>query len=277
MAYYLLAIMLFAFLTNEGNYTTMKKILSYSVVVAVLACGFAESASASSCLGNCGTLGADGVVTAPPNGGDYQYVSTDGGAAINGSSFSSYVTDSFSVSAGDKLQFFVNYVTSDGGAHVDYADVTLRPQIAGFDYIKLFTASTTPAGDTVPGFGQEDLAAGVVLDPASTPIIPGAPEWSALGTSSGTCYDDGCGYTGWISVEYIFTEASTYTLNFGVANIGNTSWDSGLAFAGITLNGKPIEGGGGSTVPEPATLTLMLASLGLVGALRRRNKKAPTA
>ncbi|MDR0775236.1 MAG: NF038132 family protein [Azonexus sp.] len=258
--------------------------LIYSTVVAALTCGFAASASASVCTGNCGTMGANGVVTAAPIGnGDYQYVSTSGGATgvgslnvsgVNQTNGSLYVSDSFSASAGDSLHFYFNYVTSDGsGSYTDYAWAALRPTDGGADII-LFTARTTPTGNTVPGFGLPGLADGVVLDPASTPIIPGAPTWSALGSDSGSCYTGGgCGYTGWIGMDYLFADGGLYSLVFGVTNVGDTAYASGLAFAGLTVNDKPIDG----TVPEPATLTLMLAGLGLAGALRRRNKKAPTA
>jgi len=200
-------------------------------------------------------------------------------SGVNQTNGSLYVSDSFSVVAGDALHFYFNYVTSDGtGNYTDYAWVALRPTNGGADLI-LFTARTTPTGDTVPGFNLPGLADGATLDPSSTPIIGGAaPVWSALGSSSGLCYSSvnaGCGYTDWIGMDYLFDDAGIYSLVFGVTNVGDTAYDSGLAFAGLTLNDKPIEGGG-STVPEPATLTLMLASLGLVGALRRRNK-VPTA
>ena len=261
----------------------MKKLI-YSIIMTVFACCFAASASAYECFGNCGTLGADGVVTAPPGGGDYQYVTTSGGEmgggslhvnGINETNGSRYVSDSFSVSAGDSLHFYFNYITSDGAAgYTDYAWVALRPLNGGADLI-LFTARSTPKGDTVPGFGLPGLADGVVLSPGSTPIINGAPVWGPLGGSSGDCFTgSGCGYTDWIGMDYIFADGGIYNLIFGVTNVFDTAYDSGLAFAGVTVNDKPIDKP--TAVSEPATLTLMLASLGLVGALRRRNK-APTA
>jgi len=255
----------------------MKKVI-HSAAAAALALGFAASASAAVCLGNCGTMGADGIVTASPVGGDYQYVSTYGGlegigslgVAGNEANGSLYVSDSFSASVGDALHFYFNYVTSDGGGFSDYAWAALRPADGGAD-ILLFTARTTPTGNTVPGFGMPGLANGAALDPASTPIIPGAPTWSALGGDSAICFAPGCGYTDWIGMDYLFADAGVFSLVFGVTNVSDDGYNSGLAFAGLTINGEEI-GGGGSTVPEPATLTLMLASLGLVGALRRRNK-----
>ncbi len=41
----------------------------------------AGSAGAATCTGACGALGADGVVTAPPTGPTYNYVTTDGGVS----------------------------------------------------------------------------------------------------------------------------------------------------------------------------------------------------
>jgi hypothetical protein len=270
----------------------MKKLTS-SVMAAALACGFAASASAAACFGNCGTMGADGVVTASPIGGDYQYVSTYQGKAAgaldpgvgeyNGSTSayngSLYVSDSFSALAGDKLQFYFNYVTADSASpYSDYAWAALRPTACDDmrrgcgDDIILFTARAMKERDTVPGFGLPGLADGATLDSANTPIIPGAPTWSALGSGNGKCRADGCGYTDWIGMDYLFADAGMYSLVFGVVNAGyNSSWQSALAFDGITLiDGKPIDE---QTVPEPATWTMLLASLGLAGVLRRRNKE----
>ncbi len=248
------------------------KTVIHSAVAAALALGFTVSASAAVCLGNCGTMGADGVVTASPEGGSYQYVSTFGGLGGVGSlgvgdegNGSLYISDSFSVLAGDALHFHFNYVTSDGSGYSDYAWAALRPADGGADII-LFTARTTPTGNTVPGFDLPGLADGVVLNPASTPIIPGGPTWSALGSDSGKCFATGCGYTDWIGMDYLFADAGVFSLVFGVTNVADTQFHSGLAFDGLMINDRPIG------VPEPATLTLMLASLGLVGALRRRNK-----
>ena len=49
----------------------MKRIL----LAAVMSVALTGTAVAQTCVGNCGTLGADGVVTAPPGGTTYSYVS----------------------------------------------------------------------------------------------------------------------------------------------------------------------------------------------------------
>jgi hypothetical protein len=127
----------------------------------------------------------------------------------------------------------------------------------------LFTARTTPSGNTVPGFGLPGLGAGVTLSPITTAIIGGAPDFSPLGSSSGTCFASGCGYTGWIEMDYTFTTAGMYSLGFGVTNALDTAFDSAFAIAGVSVNNVPIDGGGGS-VPEPGTLVLAGLALGML-------------
>jgi hypothetical protein len=68
----------------------------------------------------------------------------------------------------------------------------------------LFTARTTPSGDTVPGFGLAWPRSRRDLTPDSTPIIPGGPLFSPLGATPEPAFDgtQGCGYTGWIEMDY---------------------------------------------------------------------------
>jgi hypothetical protein len=233
------------------------------------------AAEAATCVGTCGVLGANGVVTAPPNGGDYRYVVTtedgpQGGGDIPGfvgetTSGSTYTSDSFTAAAGDKLVFYFNYVTSDGAGFADFGWSALA---TGSTSLTLFTARTTESGDTVPGFELPGLAPGVVLTPASTPIIGGGPAWSPLGDDSGECFDDGCGYTGWIKSEYTVANAGTYTLKFGSANWDDELYQSGLAFAGLKIGDTPIDPT--PTVPEPGTLALLGLGLAGLGLSRRR-------
>lgn len=224
-------------------------------------------------VGNAGSLGANGVVTASPDGGVYHYVSTAGGVSGVGLGYGSETTGSvarsnaFTAEAGDDLEFFFNYVTSDGAGYADYAWVRLLDSALN-PYAVLFTARTTPEDNTVPGFGLPDIDPGVVLDPVSTEIIAGAPEWSALGGSSGSCYQDGCGYTDWIGMTYAFADSGTFYLEFGVVNWTDTSFQSGLAFDGILVGGVPIDP---QPVSSPGTLALFgLALIGMAGLRRRR-------
>jgi len=143
----------------------VRKILSVAAVLALA--GFLPvRAMADTCIGNCGgPLGANGVVSASRFSSDYQFISTSGGVhgagriagvganetdkPVNGSEF---FTSSFPAAAGDNLDFFFNYVTSDGAGFSDYSFAELLSgslaQVAW-----LFTARTQEIGNASPGFG----------------------------------------------------------------------------------------------------------------------------
>ena len=257
---------------------------SAALAILGISLGFAGLASAGpipagwSCTGNCGTLGPDGVVTAPPGGSTYEFVTTFQGVngvgqlpGIGGTDGSLLTSNSFVASGSDQLVFQFNFVTSDGtGSFPDYAWAELVPTVGS--PVVLFDARTVAgAGNTVPGFGLPPIA--VTLTPPTTAIIPGGPTWSPLGGSSGACFQgpgQGCGYTGWIQASFT-PAAGTYTLQFGVSNFGDAAFDTGLAIAGTTIGGVPI-GPGPGVVPEPASL--MLLGSGLAYAWRRVRKSA---
>ncbi len=268
------------------NFNTKLSVLASSLALGAL--GFASQASAAplpagyTCVGTsvCGTLGADGNVTVSPQGGDYGYVSTAGAAGNNGdlnigaeTNSSVAKTPVFASLGGDALEFFFNYVTSDGSGFIEYSWVKLI-NAATADETVLFTARTTPTGNTVPGFGLPPLALGVTLNPGSTTIQPSLTNWSALGSSSGNCYQgptQGCGQTGWIEMNYSIANAGNYFLEFGVVNWSDTAFDSGLAFDGITIAGNPIDP---NPIPEPASLALLGVALAGLGAARAKAKKS---
>jgi PEP-CTERM motif len=211
------------------------------------------------CNGSCGTLGANGVVPAPPAGSTYEWISTNGSTCIkcavspsgspagplqgqetNGSNLTSPV---FTAAAGSVLGVFVDYVSSDGGEPIDYA------------WAALFTSSNTLVA--VIFTDQTD-----VVTMAST-----GTTWSPLGIpSSGNCAGTGCGNTGWTDELYTIGTSGSYYVEFGVTNVGDQLDDSGLAIDDLNLNGVPI----GKPVPEPATLGLLAIALGGLAQLRRR-------
>lgn len=256
------------------------RVLTCQVALLLSAAALASAAAIPSgwvCNGNCGSMGADGVVTLSPTGNSqYQWVSTSNGISGVGSlpgvgglgdptNGSTLTTSSFSASAGDPLSFYFNYVTSDGSGYADYAWVRLLDS-SGASAALLFTARTAPSGSIVPGFSMPSPEA--TLDPASVLINDGAPTWSPLGFSSGSCFDVGCGYTGWVHSSFTISTSGSYTLQAGVVNWNDEEFDSGLALDGVTVAGTPITPVTPSGVPEPATM--LLVSLGAAGLLVRR-------
>lgn len=230
------------------------------------------------CVGNCGALGANGVVTTSPEGGNYGYVASNTGITglglpgIGGTDGSRLRSSVFSANAGDDLVFYFNYVTSDGAGYADYAwsrllDSTLTPVAT------LFTARTTPSGNTVPGTGLPAISA--IMNPALVTVTYGST-WLPLGGYSGGCYSTGCGHTGWVESTYDIALAGNYVLEFGVVDWSDQIYDSGLAFDGITVGGNPIgcgqPGQPPCPTPEPETLPLLgLGLLGLIFGLRRKH------
>ncbi|MDO5613420.1 MAG: NF038132 family protein [Paracoccus sp. (in: a-proteobacteria)] len=229
--------------------------------------------------GNAGYMNPQGVVTAPPQQGPgYYYVSTwdapagvgalpgvgGSGLPMNGSTVA---TGLFSSNAGDMLNFFFNYVTSDGAGYADYGWARLLNSV-GDQVALLFTARTTPGGSSVPGFSMPDPEA--TLSPATVTITPGGPVWDALGSNSGACFDNGCGYTGWVQSSYTIQNPGEYRLEFGVTNWNDQIFASAMAFAGATIGDVVITPPTPAPVPLPASGLLLLAGLGAVGAIRRQ-------
>jgi len=191
------------------------------------------------------------------------------GDETNGSTFA---TSLFSAAAGDPLNFYFNYTSSDGAGFADYAWAGLFNSSNGLVDL-LFTARTTPSGDALPGFGVKPPAA--TLTPSTVPIHAGQTTWAPLGGSSGTCFDVGCGSTGWVLSNYTIANAGSYYLKVGVINWSDELFDSGLAFDGITVAGEPVGGGENpppTGTPEPASI-VMLAS-GMVAAIGLRRRKS---
>lgn len=246
------------------------------------------AARASACAGTCGTAVANGDVTLPPGFSSYYYVTTMdgpmgggdlpaifGSPGVDSTNGSTFTTDSFTASSGELINFYFNYVTSDGSGFPDYAWAGLMSTGGGPSYL-IFSAQTQPTGNTVPGFTLPPLAPGASLTPPTSPIMSGSgtdggPVWAQLGASSGSCYKAGCGLTGWIGSQFDGEAAGTYTLQFGVSNTNDESYDSGLAFAGVEVGGQPVV-----STPEPSSLALLAAGVvTLALAVVRRRRRAP--
>ncbi|MDR1995503.1 PilC/PilY family type IV pilus protein [Azonexus sp.] len=254
----------------------LKVLMAAGICLGISAPSAAFDMTGWDCTGNCGTLGANGVVPlAPPITGmpastQYGWVSTKSGVVgavpiAIGNAVGASITNGtkilspkFTANAGEKLSFYFNYISSDGAGYADFAWVRLL-DAAGNQKAILFTARTnqTAGGNTVPGFGMP-LITGGTLTPATTPIqgdytlysTNGAakngtgPLWAPLGPNpewSGTCYSKGCGYTGWIKMEYDVPDAGEYQLELGTANWIDQIWDSGMAFDGFMIGDKPIK------------------------------------
>jgi hypothetical protein len=218
------------------------------------------------CVGNCGTDAADGVVTLSPTGNAaYEWTSTSGGtdgvgalptgalgSETDGSTLSTTI---FTATAGTALNFYFNFVTSDGAGFADYAWAELYNS-ANTPVALLFTARTETSGSIIPGTGLPAPLA--TLTPASVPIISGGPAWSPLGGYSGSCYAAGCGYTGWVKSSYTIATAGSYYLKVGVVNWSDEAYDTGLAMDGVTVGGVPITPPvTPTTTPAPSSLLLM--------------------
>jgi hypothetical protein len=256
-------------------------VFSVGVLMAVMA-NAAAIPSGWTCNGgsaSCGTSGADGVVTLPPNGSSsYQWASTNTGlsgvgalptgklgAETNGATLATSV---FSANSGAALSFYFNFVTSDGSGFADYGWAALFDSSNTLSAL-LFTARTAPSGSIVPGFGMPSVNA--ALTPASVPIIPGDSHWSPLGSDSGSCYNGpaaGCGYTGWVNASYTIATAGNYYLAIGVTNWTDNAFQTGLAMSGVTVDGNPI-----IDTPEPAAIGVFALGLLMIGAVASRRRR----
>jgi hypothetical protein len=236
------------------------------------------------CTGNCGVDGDNGDVTLSPLGNSkYGYVSTlDGltgvspfnlGSATDGTKDGSkLVSSAFTAAAGDNLKFHFNYVTSDGSGFADYGWARLLNASDKSQAALLFTARTKTSGNIIPGQGMPPPDAAI----PNAPIIVGTgieegPQWSALGEDSGRCFDDGCGYTGWVLSSFNITSSGSYLLEFGVTDWDDEIYSSGLAFDGITVGGKPIDPP--SNVPVPAALWLFGSGILGLFSFQKKYKK----
>jgi hypothetical protein len=228
------------------------------------------------CVGNCDTTSADGVVGLATGGGSQVgYVSTAFGVlgaspfALGHEFTGSRLTSSiFAASAGDQLAYQFNYVTSDGNEFADYAWARLVEAGSGSTAAMLFFARTQPADVIAPGGDLPPIDA--LLTPPSAWIADPSTKWSPLSLDSGDCWGAGCGSSGWVHSDFTFVEGGNYRLEFGTVNWNDDAYHSGMAFDGaLTAANNNIT----AAVPEPQTWALMLAGLAVMLFMGRRKKR----
>ncbi|MEI7466475.1 MAG: NF038132 family protein, partial [Burkholderiales bacterium] len=206
---------------------------------------------------NVGTLPGIGKRTDPLSG-DF----------VTGSTLTSTL---FSATAGQNLRFFFNYVTSDGAGFADYAWARLLDGSAN-QVAVLFTARTTPGGNSVPGFGLPATSATLLPALVEIPDVGVGPTWAPLGGDSGRCFNQGCGLTGWVQSDYSIANAGVYQLQFGVTNWNDEKYQSGMAIDGVTLGNVPIQELPTAVIPVPGAALLFASGIALFGFARRRKQ-----
>jgi hypothetical protein len=269
----------------------MKRISTLLALAAAVALPASASAQAfnsgplagSVCTGNCGVIGANGNVGLSGLAGStaHGWVSTANGVdsdnfgigfGIGSETNGSKLTYNFNIAnPNTNLAFKFQYITSDGTqSYIEYGYARLHNLVNNTSFI-LFHARTNPNGNVVPGFGLPPINA--TITPGTTPVIDGETNWTPLGGSSGSCFGGiggGCGRTGWITASYDVLTAGSYQLEFGVTNWGDTALQSGLAFDfAIGSGGTPV-----IPVPEPMTVSLLVAGLAGLGVAARRRRNA---
>ena len=243
----------------------------------------------STCSGVCGSSAADGDIGLSPLGqARYGYVATAGSTALgvspltlddnsrggqtNGSTWTSGL---FNATAGDQIDVWFNYASTDGKGFDDYAWARLLDAGSGGLVAWLFTArsSNSSTGNIVPGdvvtkkeFDPRDSILNYDSYEFTSKTVDDPIDWQPLGDSNGTCWRDnasGCGFTGWLQSRHVFASAGSFRLEVGVINWGDEAYDSGLAFdvAGLAM---------AQTVPEPGTLPLWAVAAGMAALVRRK-------
>ena len=243
----------------------------------------------ATCIGICGSSAADGDIGLSPLGrARYGYVATAGSAVYGASPLtlddnngdaqtngSRWTSGLFTAAAGDPIDVWFNYASTDGKGFDDYAWARLLDATSGNLVAWLFTArsSNSNTGNIVPG----DVVTKKEFDPRDSIVnyddyeftsetVDDPIDWQPLGGSNGTCWRDnasGCGFTGWLQSRHVFASAGSFRLEVGVINWVDEAYDSGLAF---DVTGLAVA----QTVPEPGTLPLWAMAAGIAALVRRK-------
>lgn len=180
--------------------------------------------------------------------------------------YQALMTADFGASAGD-VELFLNLFPGSlaallppgadpiGTGSAIYTDITASAgDVLSFDWNFLTNEAVSPLA-TVPDFSFWSLSneqGAVVL---ATPFSPGFFPSPTVFTSE----------TGYSTNSYTILADGTYRLGFGVMNSGGDAGDSGLLIDNVTL---------AAAVPEPASVTLISASVVLSAVAWRRRRLA---
>jgi hypothetical protein len=161
----------------------------------------------------------------------------------------SVMKQTFSATAGNTISFTYNFLTNEPGAagNQDFAYYTLSGPGIGTVTVNMLANPTAPAGSPPPLAANES----------------GIYDYLSAGTNT---------ETGNLSTSFAIATSGTYTLTFGVTNVGDLNGTSGLlvdAVTGATSSG----GGGGSSVPLPAAALLAPAAMALAGRYSKKLRK----
>jgi hypothetical protein len=253
--------------------------------------------------GAAGLIAGDATVAVSPlNNSTFGYVTTAGGVyntsplalrsegrgTENQTNGTKIVSGSFNALAGEKLNLYFNYVSTDGRGYDDYAWARLVSAGSNTTAAWLFTARSTNSanGSVVPGdvLNRQvdnklpDQLDAVLNDGKTVSFEVAGTQWAPLGSSSGICWDSAntCGPTGWIKSSFSMTTSGSYYLEFGINNWGDEAYDSALAFDFAGLQPARFNGLT-APVPELPPAAMMGLGLGLMAMIMRRRQTRPSA
>ena len=169
-------------------------------------------------------------------------------------------------------------LTGSGGVQTSVPDIGVKEGSysgrisAGLGVDVYTTLSQTfdlAAGDTITGWyalrtsdrSYHDLAYGKITTGSGSSYL-----WQAEMPTPVIVGLNWVGKTDWTEWSWTAPESGTYTLEFGVANVGNNSWSSTVYLDNITISAAPA-----AAVPIPPTV--LLFGTGLVGLVFSRGRR----